>query len=100
VRARAPLSGEYREARKLQIQRLADTQKRLENALRRSQTMIRSAYADEVLAGLFGIGPDGWAALSLEAKRDIFDAVLDRVIVYPKENPRGRGQGLHEVKVL
>ena len=52
------------------------------------------------ITGLAGIGPDGWAALSLQAKRDIFDVVLDRVIVYPKENPRGRGQGPHKIKVL
>jgi hypothetical protein len=94
------LDGEYREARKLQMQRLAETQKRLENAVRRSETMVRSEYVADVLAGLAGVGTEGWAALSLQAKRDVFDIVLDRVIVYPKENPRGRGQGPHKIKVL
>lgn len=62
--------------------------------------MVRSEYVDDVLHGLAIVGTDGWAALSLQAKRDIFDVVLDRVIVYPKENPRGRGQGPHKIKVL
>ena len=41
-----------------------------------------------------------WAALNIQAKRDIFDIVLDRVIVYPKENPHNRWAPPHKIKVL
>ncbi|MBN1459650.1 MAG: recombinase family protein [Armatimonadetes bacterium] len=94
------LEGEYREARKLQMRRLMDAQKRLDGAVRRSETMVLADYVDETLRGLADIGPDGWAALSIRAKRDIMDVVIDRVIVYPKDQPRNRWAPPHRIKVV
>lgn len=94
------LEGEYREARKLQLQRLQQAHKRLDDAVRRAETLIRADYVEEVLRGLADIGPDGWAALSVQAKRDVFDIVIDRVIVYPKENPRAKRREPHKIKIL
>lgn len=94
------LEGEYREPRKLQLRKLTDVQKRLESAVRRVESIVRADYVDEMLRGLSGIGLEGWAALSVQAKRDIFDIVIDRVIVYPKEQPRNRWAPPHKIKVL
>jgi site-specific DNA recombinase len=94
------LEGEYREARKLQLKHLTDVQKRLDNAVRRVEVIVRADYVETVLAGLSDIGPEGWAALSVPAKRDIFDVVLDRVIVYPKDQPRNRWAPPHKIKIL
>ena len=94
------LEGEYREARKLQLKRLTDTQKRLDLAVRRTETIVRADYIEEMLRGLSDIGPEGWAALSVQAKRDIFDVVIDRVIVYPKDQPQNRWAPPHKIKVL
>ena len=41
----------------------------------RSEAIVRSDSVDEVLRGLADVGPEGWAALSIQAKRDIFDVV-------------------------
>lgn len=94
------LEGEYREARKLQLKPLSDVQKRLHKAVRRVEAVVRVDYAEAVLKGVADICPAGWAALSVQAKRDIFDIVLDRVIVYPKEQPRNRWAPLHKIKVV
>lgn len=94
------LEGEYREARKLQLKRLTEVQKRLEKTVRRVKAVVRADYVQTLLNGLADIGPDGWAALSVQAKRDIFDVVLDREIVYPKEQPRNRWAPPHKIKVV
>jgi hypothetical protein len=52
-----------------------------------------------MLRGLSAIGPDGWAVLSIEAKRDIMDVLLESVTVYPKDEPRNRWAGPHEISV-
>jgi hypothetical protein len=39
-------------------------------------------------------------ALSAQTKRDIFDVVLDRLIVYAKENPRNRWTPPHRIEVV
>jgi hypothetical protein len=64
------------------------------------KAVVRADYVEQVLAGLAELGPEGWQALSVQAKRDIFDIVLDRVIVYPKENPHKRWAPPHMIKVL
>lgn len=94
------LEGEYQEARKVQLRRLADANKRLDGAVRRSEAIVRAECVEEMLRGLADIGAEGWAALSVQAKRDIFDVVIDRVIVYPKEQPHNRWAPPHKIKVL
>jgi hypothetical protein len=43
----------------MQMHRLVEAQKRLDNAVRRSEMIVRSEYVADVLAGLAGIGPEG-----------------------------------------
>lgn len=50
--------------------------------------------------GLPDIGAEGWAALSVQARRDIFGVVIDRVIVYPKESPYNWWAPPYKIKVL
>jgi hypothetical protein len=94
------LEGESREARNLQLRRLAEAQKRLDGAVRRSETPVLAGYIDDALRGLADIGPEGWAALSAQGQRDIFDVLVDRVIVYPKEQPQNRWAPPHKIKIL
>ena len=43
------LEGEYQEARKVQLRRLADAGKRLDGAVRRSEAIVRAECVDEML---------------------------------------------------
>jgi len=89
-----------RPASKLQMRRLLDAQKRLGGAVRRSEIMVLADYVDEALRGLTDIGPESWAALSVQEKRGIMDVVIDRVIVYPKDQPNNRWAPPHKIKVF
>ena len=62
--------------------------------------MVLADYVDEALRGLTDIGPESWAALSVQEKRGIMDVVIDRVIVYPKDQPNNRWAPPHKIKVF
>jgi hypothetical protein len=93
------LEEEYREARKAQIRRLSEAQESLRRAEARIESTVRSQAVSEMLRGLSGMGPEGWAVLSIQAKRDVMDVLLDSVTVYPKDEPRNRWAGPHRIRV-
>lgn len=94
------LDAEYREARRLQVRRLADAQHRLELARERAESAVRSTAVQEALRSLHDIGPEGWAPMSMKAKRDIMDLVLESVTVYPKDEPRNRWAPPHRIRAV
>jgi site-specific DNA recombinase len=93
------LEEEYREARKAQLTRLSRAQERLARARTRAEASVRSEAVSQALRGLSGVGEEGWAALSVEAKRDIVDVLVESVTVYPKEEPRNRWAGPHTIRI-
>ena len=95
-----PLGGRVSRGPGCRCARLLRAEKPLDAAVRRSEAIVRSDYVDEVLRGLADVGAEGWQVLSVQVKHEVFDVVIDRVIVYPKEHPRGHGQGPHKIKIL
>lgn len=78
--------GEYREARKMQLEKLRIAEERAQSARSRAEAAVRSQAASEVLRGLGGVGEDGWAGLGVQAQRDIMDILVEAVTVY-REHP-------------
>jgi DNA invertase Pin-like site-specific DNA recombinase len=93
--------GEYQTARGVQLRKLHDARRRLERAIERAEHRARAAYVESVWGDLGEMTLEQWHALTPKARRDIYDIVVDKVIVYPKENPWRRHRSEpHKVKVI
>ncbi|MCL5942128.1 MAG: recombinase family protein [Actinobacteria bacterium] len=81
------LEGEYRAARELQLKRLEKAERALERAIARTEDLAQADIIDATWEDLGEMTRAQWRALSVQAQRDIYDLVLDRVVVYPVEEP-------------
>ncbi|MCL5736952.1 MAG: recombinase family protein [Actinobacteria bacterium] len=85
------LEAEYHEARGVQLGKLQEARRRLERAVDRTQAQVQVDMLEELWEELGKITPAQWGALGVQEQRDIYDLILDRVIVNPaKQTPRIR----------
>jgi len=85
------LEAEYRAARQTQLRKLERARAKLEKALQRTEALVQADLLEETWRDLGRITKAQWDALSIQAQRDIYDLVLDRVIVSPMgQGPRIR----------
>lgn len=84
------LEAEYRSARELQLKRLQKAEERLKRAATRSADLAQGDAIDQLWEDLGGMTRTQWGILSVQAQRDVYDLLLDRVVVYPLVHPRRR----------
>ncbi|MHB8867493.1 MAG: recombinase family protein [Thermoleophilia bacterium] len=84
------LEAEYRSARELQLKRLEKAEERLARAAARSEDLAQGDVIDQMWEDLGEMTRAQWGVLSVQAQRDVYDLLLDRVIVYPLECPGRR----------
>jgi DNA invertase Pin-like site-specific DNA recombinase len=94
------IEAEYRGARQLQLRRLEKAEERLSRALRRMEDVAQAEILEDAWRNLGTMTREQWRRLSVQAQRDIYDLVLDRVVVYPKDAPYRRHKAEpHRVEV-
>ena len=79
--------GEYREARQIQLEKLEKAEERLEKAARRTEDLVRGDLLEDTWRDLGQMTSEQWRELSIQAQRDIYDLILDKVIVNPADKP-------------
>ncbi len=84
------LEAEYRSARELQLKRLEKAEERLRRAARQSEDLAQGDVIERMWGDLGGMTRAQWGVLSVQAQRDVYDLLLDRIIVHPLKCPSRR----------